>query len=152
MDNRWIINRPERVSRARKGAWGLVTLVAWLIFAWLLLPLITLALWAFGATTAYGSFATVLPSIEPELLLLMAWVALIMSTSLLAWAEFNRHRFRGHERRGPVASVPVFHLAAEHGVPAHVLDGLQHDRVITVSIDGEGWPVAMSLGAEDSPL
>lgn len=104
----WIINRPERVSRASKGAWGLVTLAAWLIFAWLVLPL-------------------------------------IMATSLLAWAELNRHRFRGKERRTPRPRVPVERIARDHDVEPYVLDGLQRDRVISVHVNDDGWPDGLSV-------
>src|SRR5690554_3365368 len=125
MAKRWIIERPQRVSRWRRSLWGAVTFVAWALFAWLLIPVATLVLWAFGLTTAYGSFAAVLPTVEPDLLALLAIAALIMSLSLLAWANLNRWRFAGKERRSRVPAAQAPEIAERYGVELPVMQALQ---------------------------
>jgi len=131
-----IIDRPELQPRGQRVVYRTLTLIAWSLYLYLWLPLATLALWWLGLT--FG-FRVLRPSSEPSVD--VALFALLLKAGLLAvllmvgWAEYNRRRFQGNERRGPRPIVSPEQSAAAFGVEAEVARRLRGARLATLVLD-----------------
>lgn len=100
-----IINRPELQRRGQRALHGTLTALAWMVWGYLWLPLITLVAWYFGVR----SFITEIVIPDRSTLVLTAIVYFIviavLGGSLLLWSRYNLQRFRDRSRRS--ASPPV---------------------------------------------
>jgi len=99
-----IIEDPKLQSTGQKVLYGMLTLVFWMIWIYLWLPLITVAAWAFGVQR-FVDFLLIEEGIEALTRVIEFYlvVVAVMCGALLAWANYNRLRFTGHERRKAVA-------------------------------------------------
>jgi len=100
-----IIEDPQLQTTGQKVLYGLLTLVFWMIWIYLWLPLITVAAWAFGVQRFFD-FLLIEEGIAAlnRVFHFYLIVVAVMGGTLLAWAHYNRLRFSGRERR---KSVPV---------------------------------------------
>ncbi len=108
---------PEKVSWRQRTLSHLLTGAAWAAYFWLIAPLLTTVAWALGLRYAWLELTAPLLTGEgtPGLLLpLLAGGGVIV---LLAWAEFNRWRFTGVERRKATPPVSDAVVAAALGAP-----------------------------------
>ena len=100
-----IIEDPKLQTTGQKVLYGMLTLVFWMVWIYLWLPLITVAAWAFGVHR-FVDFLLVeegLAALHRVLHFYLIVIA-VMGGTLLAWANYNRLRFTGRERR---KAVPV---------------------------------------------
>jgi len=100
-----IIEDPKLQTTGQKVLYGMLTLVFWMVWIYLWLPLITVAAWAFGVHR-FVDFLLVeegLAALNRVLHFYLIVIA-VMGGTLLAWANYNRLRFTGRERR---KAVPV---------------------------------------------
>ena len=134
-----IINRPEREGRVPRTAWHMLTAVAWLAYLYLWLPLITLIAWVAGVRTAYGKLYQD-QVVDSFLLLVLPVIALVCGAVLLGWAEYNRARFAGEERRSPMPSVGDAEVASALGADTATVDALRSSRIIAVAMDPQARP------------
>ncbi|NLT54983.1 MAG: poly-beta-1,6-N-acetyl-D-glucosamine biosynthesis protein PgaD [Actinomycetales bacterium] len=137
-----MIRRPERVPKGRRGVFAMLTLVMWSLYAWLLLPLLTSLLWLAGLTTAYSATVREVGSIDIVLVGGLVVASVAMAVLLLVWAELQRHRFTGVERRRRAPDTPVTEIASTLGVDAEVLRGLRNGRVVLLTMRDDGTPAA----------
>ncbi len=95
-----IIDRPELQSWRQRAVFGGLTMLFWMFWLLLWLPLITLLGWVFFGLQVnlqmveLGGFSGF-----QELLLVYSAVILVMGGSLILWAKYNHFRFRGVDRR-----------------------------------------------------
>ena len=95
-----IIDRPELQSWRQRAVFGSLTMLFWMFWLLLWLPLITLFGWVFFGLQVnlqmveLGGFRGF-----QDLLLAYSAVILVMGGSLMAWAKYNHFRFRGVDRR-----------------------------------------------------
>jgi biofilm PGA synthesis protein PgaD len=95
-----VIERPELQPPATRAMFGVLTLVLWTSYAYLLLPAFTLIAWYFGFTTVYDEM--VMRSGWEALASLLGYYALIvliMGVIQIGWASINWARFRGTRDR-----------------------------------------------------
>ena len=124
-----------------RGLWGLVTFGFWLLYAYLWLPGLTLLLWRFGLRDMYGELYERSEQLDPFIVFILPVMATLSSSFLLAWAEYNRLRFTGNERRGAYPDVPVSEIAAEMGAAPGVPESMRRHRVLVLRMDDEAHPV-----------
>jgi biofilm PGA synthesis protein PgaD len=110
-----IIERPDLQSRAERYGWLSVTLLCWLLWLYLFVPLLSLLAWALGATVVYRALLADLR--VPELLGILASYGTgigVLTTVYLGWAVSSYLRFRGMDRRRRPAGATLTALAASH--------------------------------------
>lgn len=95
-----VIERPELQPPATRAMFGVLTLVLWASYAYLLLPALTLIAWYFGFTRVYDEM--VMRSGWEALASLLGYYALIvliMGVIQIGWASINWARFSGARDR-----------------------------------------------------
>ncbi|MDQ3205551.1 MAG: poly-beta-1,6-N-acetyl-D-glucosamine biosynthesis protein PgaD [Pseudomonadota bacterium] len=136
MKSHVLINAPERQSHLQRGVYSTLTLLAWGVYLYLILPLLTLLLWALGLRNSYLQLW--LPDAgpaAPALLVTLPVLGLTCAALLIGWAEWNRARFQNHERRGQAEDADDAEIAAVLEVTPTLADALRHSRVATLVMD-----------------
>lgn len=108
---------PEKVGWRERTLSHLLTGAAWAAYFWLIAPLLTTVAWALGLRYAWLELTAPLLTGEgmPGLLLpILAGSGVLV---LLLWAEFNRWRFTGVERRRTTDPVTDDIVATSLGAP-----------------------------------
>ncbi|WP_149193348.1 poly-beta-1,6-N-acetyl-D-glucosamine biosynthesis protein PgaD [Luteimonas suaedae] len=143
-----LIRRPHAQPRLRRTAWGFLTAAFWLFYLYLWAPLVTFVLWALGINTALHELYLRESHIDPFLLFVLPLVALACAALLIAWAEYNRFRFRGKDRRSAQSDVPRGEVAAALGADAATEGALCQIKVATLHMDDNARPLSLTpLGA-----
>jgi biofilm PGA synthesis protein PgaD len=95
-----IIDRADLLTLRQRTVSGLLTLVFWLIWVYLWLPLLALAAWAIGMEQAY-KYMIALGGYEEVIGLLGIYtlIILIMGGSLVGWAAYNILRYGKRAKR-----------------------------------------------------
>lgn len=135
MNSHVLINAPHRQSHLQRGVYSTLTLVAWGIYLYLVLPLVTLLLWALGLRSSYLQLWLPEAGTPPMMLVTLPLIALGCAALLIGWAEWNRARFQNHERRGQAENVGELDMAAVLRVTPALADVLRHSRVATLQMD-----------------
>ncbi len=147
-----IISRPDRVPQARRTFWGAVTAIFWVAYVYLWMPLITLVLWFLGIKQGYAELYLRDNSIDPFILIALPVMALIATVMLVSWAEYNRLRFSGTDRRSAMDDMPLDAVAQRIGAPSAMADALQEAKIATLHMDDDATPRSMtSMAAGASP-
>ena len=111
-----VIQRPERQHPAHRFLFTTATLMAWMAWISLWLPLATLAAWGMGVRLGYVEMVVREHGHGGEdlgkLLLLAAMCALVM----LAWSSYNYLRFAHLDRRRRSRAVDRRAIAAALGI------------------------------------
>jgi biofilm PGA synthesis protein PgaD len=134
-----IIERPDLQSPSQRVASTVLTLVFWVIWVYLWLPLIGLVGWLFGADRFYhemirlDGFRGIV-----DLAALFGVVVTAIVGALFAWALYNLARFRGRERRNAAAPLTLGQLGVAAGVAPGTLSIWQHARLLRVEHDEDG--------------
>ena len=134
-----MIQRPERQSSMQKAMFGIVTIIAWLFWAFLWLPLITLGAWAFGVRSAWLQLYVLEPSHKEGDLSVVLIAAIICAMVFSAWAGYNRARFAGKQKRRGNSPVGVEATAREIGASTEDAVIIQAHRRAVVSVNEAGF-------------
>lgn len=137
-----IINLPERQRRVHRDLSRAFTALAWAAYLYLWLPLLTLAAWGLGMHTAYERIYRNKHVVEPFLLLALPLIAIACAAVLLGWAEYNRARFGGPERRRPMPPIGDGEVAHGLGADAATAANLRGNRIVVLSLDAQARPTA----------
>jgi len=144
-----IIQRPERQSGAQKAMFALLTVVAWLFWAFLWLPLVTLAAWAFGLRSAWVQFYVdhrIGDGGDIDVVFIVAVAAALIFT---AWSSYNYARFAGKQKRMGNQPFSVEQTATVIGASPKDAVTMQANRRLVVSVSDEGF---MTLDEARQPL
>ena len=145
-----IIDRPELVPVRHRVAWGVLTAVFWIAWAYLWSPVITLAAWGLGLYLGYRNLAPDIFSGElwPIVLSYVA-VVVVIGIVLLGWAQIEFLRFRSAARRRAPVPVTPGDLAAldttQVGLSVAQIEAWQHERRLEVSHDDAGRIVGATV-------
>lgn len=135
-----------------RGVFGTVTAGAWTLYAYLWLPAITLVAWAAGLRTAWVRSVLERSSVDGDAMRLMVALVVVLGCALVLWAEQQRRRFTGVERRQRADDVAPAAVAAALGVADEVVHALQDAVVAAVHLDADGRPVRVAqLAAPPAP-
>lgn len=146
MDHR-LIYLPQRQGRATRTLYGIATALAWAFYAYLWLPLTTLALWLMGIRSTYFEVYLLDEPLDPPAMLgHLPLIALGCAVLLIGWAEYNRRRFQGKERRLVQADVELDAVAeAMRATPALGIALFDAKRA-TLRMDHSGAPLDICVG------
>jgi biofilm PGA synthesis protein PgaD len=142
-----LIRKPNSQPPLRRTAWGFVTAAFWLLYLYLWAPLVTLVLWLLGIRTALHEMYLRESHVEPFLLVVLPLVALACAVVLIIWAEYNRFRFRGKDRRHAQADVPHAEIAVALGADPSTADALTQGKVLVLHMDAQAQPRGTSFAA-----
>jgi biofilm PGA synthesis protein PgaD len=147
-----IIDRPEGQPPLHRAAFGLVTLVFWAVWIYLMMPAVTLLGWAFGISRFVDIM--IAQGGASDVARLIGWYLLViglMTGSLISWALYNWVRFRGATRRGNATSALAnAQVAAHMRVAEATLARWQETRLLEVDFDDEGRYTRIAAAAADA--
>lgn len=138
-----IIHMPQRQAPAQRTLYRVATLLVWILYAWLWLPLATLVLWVLGVRVAVIELYLAQQRVDADLLLWLPLLLLGCATVLVGWAEYNRRRFAGRDRRQGRQDVPAAEVAQAMGADGALATELAGARSVVLVMDGEGRPLAL---------
>jgi biofilm PGA synthesis protein PgaD len=138
-----LIQKRRAQPRLRRTAWGFVTAVFWGMYVYLWMPVITLVLWLLGIRNAYFELYLREHRVEPFLLIALPSMALCAAALLIVWAEYNRWRFAGKDRRGVPANASLDEIALALGANAELGAAINAGRVLVLNMDSHAIPRAM---------
>jgi poly-beta-1,6-N-acetyl-D-glucosamine biosynthesis protein PgaD len=133
------IHAPELLTRREQVRDRFATGIMWVLYAYLWLPVISLAAWVLGFEFAYdvlvraGGFA--------HLKTLLYWYGLtiaIIFVAFGAWSFSNRMRFAGNDRRRHLTPVTNESLAAFFEISEDDLAMLRRGRSLSVGFNAVG--------------
>ena len=143
-----IIDHSSERGPGRRSAAGMLTALAWGLYAWLWLPLFTLLAWVVGVRTAYVQLYLADNAIDPFLLLALPVTAFACGILLIGWAEYNRARFGRHDRRQHRDDIDDRAVQVALGASPLLAAKLRSGRIVTVAVDEDARPVSVTRPGE----
>jgi biofilm PGA synthesis protein PgaD len=134
-----MIQRPERQSSVQKAMFGVATVVAWLFWAFLWLPLITLGAWAFGLRNAWLQLHVLEPARQGGDINVILVAAILCAVIFSAWSGYNHARFSGKQKRRGNNPVGVEATARVIGASTEDAMSIQAHRRAVVSVSDAGY-------------
>ena len=134
-----IIQRPERQSSAQKAAFATITVFAWLFWAFLWLPLLTLGAWAFGLRNAWLQLHVLNPIGDGDDINIILLVAVMCAAIFSSWSGYNHARFAGKQKRRGNKPVDVAETAEAIGATTVDAMKMQGHRRAVVSVAEDGF-------------
>ena len=133
-----IINKPKALNLNNKITSVSVTFVFWIILFYLWQPLISLIAWAFGFKVFYEHMI-ILGGYEGflEMLFIYLVVILALGGTLIAWALYNKIRFRNKTHRRTVDVVTPKDIADFFKVDAKLQEKKKKKKNLTIFITEE---------------
>mgnify|MGYP002716990029 CR=1 FL=1 len=141
-----IIDHRHRRSPGRRAAMGAMTAAAWAVYAWLWAPLVTAIAWLVGVRAAWFQLYMRQSEIDFFVLASLPVIALVCGALLIGWAEYNRTRFAGADRRRRRADIDGDAVRVALGATQALAAKLRDGRIVQVSLDDDARPVAIRLG------
>lgn len=144
-----IIEDPALQSTGQKVLYGTLTVVFWALWIYLWLPLVTLAGWGLGLFQ-FVDVMGVRDGLRAlgQLLWIYLLVIAVMGGALILWANYNRLRFAGRERRtSRLAEHSSPHVARALGKRETVVLLWQNQKTLRVSHHGDGRIALVETGA-----
>jgi biofilm PGA synthesis protein PgaD len=141
-----IFDRPELQARRHRWVYSTLTLIAWVIWMYLWLPVVTLVAWYLGVRIFVREI--VIPDPRTMLAVSIGYllVVVIMGIVLLVWSQYNLRRFGGHDRRRTPPPVTDRETLDWFVISPEKLHGFRSGYSIIVEHDEEG--AIVSVGAD----
>ncbi len=133
-----IIERPDLQPPGQRVAYRVVTAIAWVVWGYLWLPLITLLAWFFGVRRFVREI------VVPEKSFFLATgsvyiiVILTLAGTLVLWSRYNLARFGGRDRRRHPEPLTRDEIESHFNLPDTAIDVLRSHRSTVVEYDSEG--------------
>ncbi len=130
-----ILYRPELQSAGQRTLYSVLTLIAWTVWLYLFVPLVSLLAWWFGID-AFSRYLLE-PADRSDLLTLLTYSGVVVLSALVvvAWSIYNLRRYGGLDRRKPVPPVSDEELRQRHGIDAATLTALREQRRVVLHMD-----------------
>ncbi|HWU53258.1 MAG TPA: poly-beta-1,6-N-acetyl-D-glucosamine biosynthesis protein PgaD [Tahibacter sp.] len=141
MNAELIISLPQQQNPLQRRLYTALTALAWVAWIHLWLPLVTLIAWGVGLGQVYRFIVVDDAAHGLDDLVFLVRAGTACAAVFLLWTSYNRWRFRGVERRGPVADATPQAIADYFGANDVVSDRLRRVRRTVLHIDAEGRPV-----------
>jgi len=138
-----VIHRPDLQTLRQRYGYGMATLVLWLAYIYLWMPLATLGAWGLEFGFIHRQLTT-LQNVEGVYRLLAAYAVVVLATGLvlIGWARFNLERFRGMDRRKAPLPVTTREVASAFHVSPSVLSFWYLSKSITMHHSANGQVLA----------
>lgn len=144
--NSRLIYRPRQQDRATRTLYGVATFLAWAFYVYLWMPLTTLVLWIVGIRFSYLEVYLRNEPLEPPAMLReLPLIALCVAIVLIGWAEYNRTRFQGKERRLPQEDAGLDEIAASMHASAALGGALLGSKTAVLEMDPTGKPIEIQV-------
>lgn len=140
-----VLDEPGSVGRPRRLAYSLFTLVAWALWAYLWLPLVSLLAWLFGIQLFRQEM--LIPA-RRGYLVSLGWfflVVAILGLVYAGWAVYNLKRFRGKDRRRHAPSLTTREVAAFYRISPATVESLRAGRRQVLHLDSDGLLEAVDV-------
>ncbi|AEQ94971.1 poly-beta-1,6-N-acetyl-D-glucosamine biosynthesis protein PgaD [Xanthomonas oryzae] len=149
--NSHLIRKPHQQSLLKRVAWSILTLAGWGIYLSLWAPLAS-TLWELlnGRLTwaqAHGQDR----SLDPFMVVALPGLLICCPALLIGWAEYNRLRFSGEERRTALKNVERSEIARSLGASQALAEQLATAKAVTLHMDEHARPVGMTMQALPPP-
>ena len=137
--NSLIIDMPDLQTIRQRYASTFITLLFWIFWFYLWLPLISLIAWVLGVDLLYdrmvvkGGYDAFVASLPTYSL-----VVVVMGAVLIIWGIYNMQRFRGKERRSHVHPVENSTIANYFIVDPVQLTEWQQEKNLVIHLDELG--------------
>lgn len=139
-----LIQKSRQQPRLQRTAWGFVTLAFWGFYFYLWAPLVTLVSWLLGGHLAYVQLYQRKQHVDPFVMIALPVILVCCSLLLIAWAEYNRYRFGGKERRAPREDSSREDIAHALGATDALAEQLMNAKAVTLHMDDNARPVGMT--------
>ncbi|WP_242107287.1 poly-beta-1,6-N-acetyl-D-glucosamine biosynthesis protein PgaD [Luteimonas aquatica] len=148
-----IISKPGAQPTLHRSFFGVVTAAFWALYLYLWLPLLTLILWLLGVRTTIFELYLREHQVDPFLVLALPAMAAIAAAVLILWAEYNRWRFKGKERRSAQANIGLDRVAAALHATPEIATALNAGRISVLHMDQErAYPLSVTAIAPTAPV
>jgi biofilm PGA synthesis protein PgaD len=137
--NNFIIDTPKLQTLRLRYTSTFLTLVFWILWFYLWVPLITLAGWWFQIRL-FEQEMVMVEGFDAFLEVLPTFIAVIfaLTGTLGFWALYNYQRFKGIDRRKPVPSVGKDDLIELLPITESGLTAMQSNKISVVKITEQG--------------
>jgi len=136
MNNKFIIDTPKLQSLQLKYTSTIFTLIFWVLWFYLWIPLVTLVGWWFQIDTIQHTMITLngFHAFLLELPILLTYI-LILIGLLAVWSSYNYFRFKGLERRKPLRPVSQNDILSKFSIDEVELGIIQENKIILIKFD-----------------
>jgi len=139
-----LIQKPRQQPRLQRTAWGFVTIAFWAFYFYLWAPLVTLISWLLGGRMAWAQLYEQKQTVDPFVVIALPVMLVCCSVLLIAWAEYNRMRFAGKDRRNARADVSLEEIAHNLGASPALAAQLSAGKSVTLHMDDMARPVGLT--------
>ena len=139
-----LIQKPRQQPRLQRTAWGFVTLVFWAFYFYLWAPVLTLISWLVGGRLAWVQLYERKQQLDPFLIIALPVLLVGCAALLIVWAEYNRFRFSGKERRAPRIDVAHADIARDLGATDALARQLASAKAVMLHMDDDARPVGLT--------
>ncbi|HEY4582701.1 MAG TPA: poly-beta-1,6-N-acetyl-D-glucosamine biosynthesis protein PgaD [Lysobacter sp.] len=139
----------NRASAATRTLHGVLTLAAWALYAYLWLPVLTVIAWVLGVRTSYIELYVRNNRFDNSIFLVILALALAATVLLVGWAEYNRRKFGGPDRRSAPDNVESDDVAQSLSAPPELSQRLVAAKSMTLSM---GVDARLAGIHRDTPL
>ncbi len=133
-----VFDSPELQAGRHRLVYSVMTFVAWIVWAWLWLPLVTLVGWYLGVRTFIREI--VIPPTGTMWMSVVAYLLVIalIGIFLIMWSRYNVLRFRGDERRRAAARVTDTEMRMRFDLSPELLARFRDEDSLVVEHDELG--------------
>lgn len=139
-----LIQKPRQQPRLQRTAWGFVTIAFWAFYFYLWAPVLTLLSWLIGGRLAWLQLYERKQQLDPFLIIALPVMLVGCAALLILWAEYNRYRFAGKERRAPRVDVALPEIAHNLGASEALALQLSSAKAVTLHMDDLARPVGLT--------
>ena len=134
-----VIQRPERQRPVQRVLFGFITVIAWVIWASLWLPLLTALAWAIGLGDIYVQLDLGHPLQSSGDLDIVLYSALVCVAIFTSWSAYNHLRFSGKQKRRGNSPVSTAETAKAIGASLDTALIMQAQRRSVVQFTEKGF-------------
>lgn len=130
---KWIIEHPEWQTPKQRLILGSITLLFWVLWFYLWIPVISVLAWVFGIKLF--EYHMIELGGYQDLVELLGWYVagiFLLGGSLIAWATYNIQRFKQVTRRGVRSEVTIENQARHFQVDVEALQVHRNSQLVEI--------------------
>ncbi|MDZ7778445.1 MAG: poly-beta-1,6-N-acetyl-D-glucosamine biosynthesis protein PgaD [Gemmatimonadota bacterium] len=133
-----VVDRPELQRDPQRIIYSSLTLIAWVAWVYLWLPLVSLIGWYFGVRIFVREI--VIPDARTMTMVVLTYLAvvIVLGGTLLVWSRYNVRRFRGNERREEAPPLDDADVRDWFRIEQALLERLRSADSMILHLDDDG--------------